>query len=180
MIVHALLEGEQVVDVRKGGLHEDGRHFAVHAERFWLYPTYLHQRPELLKAAYRPTLSQVLADAPGDDQIRVPGWAEVVWTARLTEPEELARLDSTFIWSGDYAASRLQWKRRDPLWVLALRVHVLDEPVEVPFDEAYAGCTSWVDLRGLPEDPATLASRPALSDTAFDSRLKGVRQSLAA
>ena len=28
-IVHALLEGEQIVDVRKGGLHEDGRHFGV-------------------------------------------------------------------------------------------------------------------------------------------------------
>ena len=35
VIVHALLEGEQMLDVRKGGLREEGRHFAVHAPRVW-------------------------------------------------------------------------------------------------------------------------------------------------
>src|SRR5262249_3398574 len=48
-IVHALLEGEQIVDVRKGGLHEDGRHFDLPARRFFLSPTAKHQKPELLK-----------------------------------------------------------------------------------------------------------------------------------
>src|SRR4029450_11696583 len=53
VIVHALLEGEQVLDVRKGGLREDGRHFGLQATRVWLYPTAEHQQPELLKPAYR-------------------------------------------------------------------------------------------------------------------------------
>ena len=52
-VVHALLEGEQIVDLRKGGRREDGRHFDVPARRLWLYPTAEHLRPELLKAAYR-------------------------------------------------------------------------------------------------------------------------------
>ena len=34
-VVHALLEGEQILDVRKGGIREDGRHFSVQATRFW-------------------------------------------------------------------------------------------------------------------------------------------------
>ena len=51
-VVQALLEGEQIIDVRKGGIREDGRHFSVQAKRLWLYPTVEHQRPELLKAAY--------------------------------------------------------------------------------------------------------------------------------
>ena len=42
-----------MLDVRKGGLREDGRHFAVRATRVWLYPTAEHQRAELLKPAYR-------------------------------------------------------------------------------------------------------------------------------
>ena len=42
-IVHALLEGEQIIDVRKGGLHEDGRHFGVETRRCWLSPTALRR-----------------------------------------------------------------------------------------------------------------------------------------
>ena len=50
--MQALLEGEQILDIRKGGLHEDGRHFSVQSSRLWLYPTVEHQRAELLKAPY--------------------------------------------------------------------------------------------------------------------------------
>jgi hypothetical protein len=62
--------------------------------------------------------------------------------------------------------------------VLVLRAHRLDEPITVPWDEAYGGCTSWVDLIGLPANPASIASHPALSDVAFASKQKGVRESL--
>ena len=75
--MHALLEGEQILDVRKGGIREDGRHFAVQATRIWLYPTLEHQRPELLKTAYsRWVESEPPADGPGDFEIA--GWADVV------------------------------------------------------------------------------------------------------
>lgn len=173
VIVRALLEGEQIVDVRKGGLHEDGRHFDVQAPRCWLYPTAEHQRPELLKPAYRHTVELSPGSKVGEP-IRIDGWADIVGVARLTEPEDLAKLDSKLIWSPDYAESRLKWKRRDPLWVLALRAYRLTEPVEVPWREEYGGCTSWVDLEGLPDDPASLPSEPALSDVAFEAKLKGV------
>src|SRR3989442_1398808 len=33
VIVHALLEGEQILDVRKGGLHEDERRFGLKSRR---------------------------------------------------------------------------------------------------------------------------------------------------
>lgn len=178
VIVKALLEGEQIVDVRKGGLHEDGRHFGVQATRLWLYPTYLHQQADLLKPAYRPALEQLVAAAPPDDVVRIPGWAEIVGVATLTEPEELAALDGRFIWTLDYAAARLKWKRRDPLWVLALRVHRLEEPIEVPFLEEYGGCTSWVPVEGLPPDPQDVPGRPALSDVAFEAKLKTLRAEL--
>jgi hypothetical protein len=61
---------------------------------------------------------------------------------------------------------------------LALRVHRLHEPVTVPWREEYGGCTSWVDLDDLPSDPRTLPSDPALSDVAFDARLKGAVEAL--
>ncbi len=176
-IVHALLEGEQIVDVRKGGLHEDGRHFAVASPRLWLYPTAEHQRAELLKPAYRRYLELATA-SPVGEPVHLDGWADVVATATITDPDELEQLGSKLVWSSEYAASRLRWKRRDPLWVLALRVHRLVEPVVVPWDARYGGCTSWIEVDGLPDDPASLPSEPVLSDVAFAARLEGVAGAL--
>jgi len=178
-VVHALLEGEQILDVRKGGLREDGRHFSVQADRFWLYPTAEHQKPELLKEPYRHWIELAHA-APVGEPITIEGWADVVKLATITEPEELGAIASKLIWTDDYAASRLGWKKRDPLWVLALRVHRLLEPVTVPWEAAYGGCTSWVELQNLPDDPASLPSEPALSDVAFAARLKGSVEALPA
>ncbi|HEX4491677.1 MAG TPA: DUF1802 family protein [Acidimicrobiia bacterium] len=173
VIVHALLEGEQVVDVRKGGLREDGRHFALQSDRFYLYPTAEHQKPELLKAAYRRWIDLAPA-APVGESITIPGWAEVVESVTITEPEQLAAIDGKLIWTGDYVESRLKWKSRDPLWVLVLRAHRFDEPLTVGWDDAYGGCTSWVELAGLPPDAASVPSSPALSDVAFEARKQGV------
>jgi hypothetical protein len=177
VIVRALLAGEQILDVRKGGIRETDRHFRLEATRFWLYPTTEHQRRELLKPAYRRWIDECDAAVPGQT-IRLSGWAEVVRVATITEPEQLDALASRLIWSSEYAESRLKWKRRDPLWVLALRAHRLVEPLDVAWREEYRGCTSWVPLVDLPVDPASLPSTPALTDATFGSRLELVEQEL--
>jgi hypothetical protein len=178
-IVHALLEGEQIVDVRKGGLHEDGRHFGVAARRCWLSPTAEHQKPDLLKPAYAHWGD--LADAsPVGRPVTMQGWADIVDVATITEPEHVDAIESKLIWARDYVESRFNWKARDPLFVLVLRVHRLAEPVTVPWNESYGGCTSWVTYDGLPADPATLPSEVVLSDVAFEAKHKGIRDALPA
>ena len=176
-IVHALLAGEQVLDVRKGGIREDGRHFSVQSDRFWLYPTAEHQRAELLKEPYRHWIDLAHA-APVGEAIRIDGWADVVASATISEAAQLDAIASKLVWTENYMSSRLGWKARDPLWVLALRVYRLETPVEVPWLADYGGCTSWVELAGLPDDPAALPSEPSLLDAAFDARLRGVTQAL--
>jgi hypothetical protein len=178
VVVRALLAGEQILDVRKGGLHEANRHFAVRSDRCWLYPTVEHQRPELLKPAYRRWVAETWAAASVDGMLRIDGWAELVAETTLTEPDELERLDGKFIWTHDYAASRLQWKHRHPLRVLAVRAHRLQEPMTLEYRAEYGGCTSWVDLEGLPEDPMSVASDPVLTDESFGTRLQLVEQAL--
>lgn len=178
--MHALLSGEQIIDVRKGGIREDNRHFALEATRMWLYPTYVHQQPELVKPPYRhwvDTADPGMSD-PTKPTITVAGWADIVGVATLTDPDQLDAIDSRFIWTTEYATSRLKWKKRDPLWILALRAHRLAEPITVSYRDAYGGCTSWVTIDGLAADPASLPSEPALSDVAFDARLKGLREAL--
>ena len=160
VIVHALLEGEQILDVRKGGIHEDGRHFAVQSTRFWLYPTAEHQKAELLKEPYRHWIDLASA-SPVGEPIRDRRLGRRRRGSRPSpSPSSSTRSRRSSIWTDDYAASRLGWKKRDPLWVLALRVHRLAEPVTVPWREEYGGCTSWVDLDGLPDDPPSLPSEP--------------------
>lgn len=177
VIVRALLEGEQILDLRKGGIREDGRHFDLQATTFWLYPTTEHQDAALLKRPYRHTI-ELSQGAPVGEPITIDGWAEVVGTATVTEADHLDAIASKTIWTAEYAASRLNWKKRDPLWVLALRVYRLDDPITVPWRDEYGGCTSWVELDGLPEGPRDIPSTPALSDVAFDARLKGAAEAL--
>jgi hypothetical protein len=176
-IVHALLEGEQIADVRKGGLREDGRHFDLPARRFWLSPTAEHQKPELLKPAYAHWVDIATA-SPVGAPITVSGWADVTDVATITEPEHVDALDSKLIWTRDYVASRFSWKKRDPLWILVLRVHRLHDPLVVPWREEYGGCTSWVHYKGLPADPARVPAAEVLSDVAFDAKRKGLRDAL--
>ena len=38
--VRALAEGEQLVTLRKGGIREPEKHFALEHDRFFLYPTF--------------------------------------------------------------------------------------------------------------------------------------------
>ena len=176
-IVHALLEGEQIVDIRKGGLKEEGRHFDLPAQRFWLSPTAEHQKPELLKPAYAHWVD--LADAsPVGGPVTLRGWADVVDVATIPEPEHLDAIDGKLIWTRDYVESRFSWKRRDPLWVLVLRVHRVESPITIGWRDEYGGCTSWMTYEDAPPAPATVASEVVLSDVAFEAKRKGVRESL--
>ncbi len=179
VICHALLEGEQIVDLRKGGLREDGRHFGVASSTAWLYPTVEHQRAELLRPAYRHWID-LAPGSPVDGPITIRGWVDIVETATVSEPEQLEPLLGKVIWTADYAESRLKWKARDPLTVLVCRAYRLEDPMTVEWSDEYGGCTSWVELAGVPADPRSVPSEPALSDVAFEARLKGVREALTA
>jgi hypothetical protein len=180
VIVRALLTGEQILDVRKGGIREPGRHFGLASPTFWLMPTVEHQRAELLKPAYERWVEETELAAPPARGIRIAGFADVVGVATVTDADPIAAIGGGLIWSAEYAASRLHWKRRDPLWVLLLRAYRLDEPIDIAWRNEYGGCSSWVDLPDLPADPRSRPHHVALSDEAFAARERGARQALEA
>ena len=174
----ALLEGRQVIDLRKGGIREEGHRFRIRALRFWLYDSYEHQRPELLLPAASDLLAAAVAASPPAGQLRFEGWAEIVESAALTEPDQVAALEGLHVWTPDYAVQRFRWRPKAPLLVLVLRVHRLDEPIEAPVRNAYASCTSWVPMLDLPPDPSAIASTPVLDDDAFERRVEALRAAL--
>jgi hypothetical protein len=174
----ALVEGRQIIDLRKGGIREQGHRFRVRALRFWLYDSVEHQRPELLRADLGGLLAATAAAAPPAGTLRFEAWAEIVESAALTEPEHVAALDGLHIWTPDYAVRRFRWRPKVPLLVLVLRVHRLAEPIEAPAREEYASCTSWVPMLDLPPDPRALAAAPVLGEDDFARRLRALHAAL--
>src|SRR3712207_8796384 len=60
--VRALAEGEQLVTLRKGGVRETGKHFKLDHDRFFLYPTFDHQRYDLVRESHQPELRRALEE----------------------------------------------------------------------------------------------------------------------
>src|SRR5438552_12917159 len=60
--VRALAEGEQLLTLRKGGIREPEKHFKLDYERFFLYPTFDHQRHDLVRQSHRPELMRALEE----------------------------------------------------------------------------------------------------------------------
>jgi hypothetical protein len=179
--VRALAEGEQLLTLRKGGIRETDKHFALEHERFFLYPTFDHQRNDLVRESHQPELRRALEEGvwsdgePGlhelaagavqqPDRVRIRAWAEVAGHFTINDPRCVDALSPFYVWTTDYAEKRLAWKRRHPLHVLLLRTYRIPRPVTVKVKEEYAGCRSWVELsRELPFE-----GTPVLSDGEFE------------
>lgn len=168
--VKALEEGRQIVALRKGGIAEETKEFRLESPRFYLFPSFEHQRPELVK----PEFSNVVAETRAEweshpDQVPITSYAEVAGDLEVTDAAALSRLDGLHIWTEDYAEERLRWKRTKPLHVLLLRVFKLEEPIVVPLREAYGGCKSWLRLEEELPEPAM---KPVLDESEFRARIE--------
>ena len=173
--VRALDLGEQILLLRKGGIREDGKDFRVLYPEFLLYPTFEHQKEDLLKPWYHRDLRQALPQAGDTETTTFSHWARVEEVIELTEQEKVDNLSSYYIWTQDYAQKRLHWKPRHPLSVMLLRVYRLQEPRRLPYLERYGGCKSWVDLsQDIPLGQLT----PTLTEEEFSIRVADVKGAL--
>ena len=103
----------------------------------------------------------------------MPGWADVVDVATITEPEHLDALDSKLDLDrrlrrspGSSGSSAI----RCGCSCCASTGSTSRSPS--PWDDAYGGCTSWVDLAGLPADPGAAPVAPG----ALRRRVRGQAQ----
>ncbi len=175
--VDALARGQQILLLRKGGIHEDSKDFRVVHPEFLLYPTYEHQREDLLKEDYQSQLESLLAGAHNPDEIRFTHWAKVEEMVEVSQQEPVDALSPFYIWTNFYAQSRLHWKPMVPLSIILLRVYQMQNPVVVPFISEYRGCTSWVDIIPTVEMGQL---QPVLSDEEFQRQVDEIKRSLAA
>lgn len=164
----ALGDGRIVLTARKGGIHERGGGlFAPEHERFLLLPSFVHQAPERLHPALAGE-AVACAEEHRPGQVRLALWAEVVRTWKAEDLDALFSLGPELPWAPTELEARFRYRGQPFLHVLALRVHRLPVPVELPDDPAYAGCRSWVSLR---QAIGTAASVPVLGTGEFEARL---------
>ena len=173
--VQALARGEQILLLRKGGIHESSKDFRVLHPEFLLYPTYEHQKAELLQPAYQPALEALLEQPRDPGEITFTHFARIEEALELLEQDKVDNLEPHYIWTTTYAQSRLRWKPMLPLSVMLLRVYRLEAPVTVPWLPEYGGCTSWVE--DLVEAPLG-NMEPVISDEEFRRRVDEIKGSL--
>ncbi len=144
--VDALAQGETMVLLRKGGIREHQGKFAAEASRVVLFPTFEHQKPDLLKPQYRDSVQLV---TPGwhPETITLKAWADITHIFLTDDAQKVEALSAFHIWQSNLAQERLKWKPKQPLYVLALRAYRFSEPIILPWDASYGGCRSWVDLK---------------------------------
>ncbi|ASC69684.1 hypothetical protein XM38_006130 [Halomicronema hongdechloris C2206] len=176
VVVDALTQGELILLLRKGGIHDyKGRFRAKHGQA-WLLPTYAHQLASALKPPYcdgqRPALKgHRISPTPPLETIYLKSWASITHVFPIHQSASIHALAPYHIWSDEFIQQRLSWKPHRPLMVLLLRVYRLSEPVELAMQPSYSGCRSWITL----EHPIPLVpSSPALDDTAYQHQVNAI------
>lgn len=144
--VEALEAGRTIMLLRKGGIRETAKNFHILHTQVWLYPTYEHQKPHLLKPEYIDKVT-VVESGWHPETVRIGSLANITQVLSVRNPEQLSRLQPYHIWNEQMAIDRLKWKPRQPLSILLLRVYRLSQPVAIPYHSSYGGCKSWIDLQ---------------------------------
>ncbi|MGG1519560.1 DUF1802 family protein [Paenibacillus oryzisoli] len=175
--IKALEAGKQIFIMRKGGIIEETRDFQVQSHDFLLYPTYEHQRRELLKEAYRGVIDETLANWSAEDtHVTITSYARLIEDIEIMEQERLNQLFPFHIWTENFTEERLKWKRKNPLHIMLLRVYRLKQPITIPIEQAYMGCKSWIQLGN--EAPGDDGLEPVLNDEQFAAQLAEIKRVL--
>jgi hypothetical protein len=163
VVCRALGDGRQTILLRKGGISEGVGGFEIEHRKFLLFPTFLHQKLEMLKPAEQP---KMVARADEPEQIHIGYAGEITDILQINSREQMDKLDAEHIWAPPLIDMRFSYKPKNPLYLLIVRAHSLQQPVMIANTPDYAGCKSWVPLG----KPVTFDATPAIDDAKFDER----------
>jgi hypothetical protein len=172
VVVDALSRGEQVLILRKGGIHEQRGEFQVDHREFWLFPTQYHEAETSVIPSKRAALREVAA-AARPDVVPVDCYAVVTAVHELRDLDAVRRLQGRHVWSEPVLAQRFAFGRRPGLHALVARIYRRPAPEWVPLRPAYAGCKSWIELeRAVP----TTGVAPAVDDAAYAAQAAAIAE----
>ena len=173
--VKALSKGEQILILRKGGIHRADKEFRVVHPEFLLYPTYEHQRRELVQTTSHLDLEHTLIENENPELIEFSHWCKVTDKFEVSEQDVLDNIAPYHIWTPDYASKRLRWRPKQPLTIALLRMYSMEHPQSLSVLDEYGGCKSWVEL----EQEVHLGEMtPVLSDEEYEAQANVIRRAL--
>lgn len=168
VLVDAIGRGEQLLLLRKGGIADPGEGFQLKHREFWLYPTWEHQKEELLRPEFRPRLKE---PAPAGTKVPLKVYAGIACQKEVKDLAGLARLEKYHLWSEEFLRQRQAYKPELPMQALVLRAYVLRKPVLHPVRPEYAGCRSWVELG---EEVSYVGAEPVMENKRFLAALEEI------
>ena len=174
VVCAALAAGRQSIILRKGGIHEGRDGFRVDHREFWLFRTRFHQKPGELVHEARDLYERALTHQPPAGTVRLSEYAEVTDVVRISDDTALPWLAGLHVLSDATVASRFHY-HEPGLFALVVRMHRLDEPIDLPDSPHFGGCRSWVDL---PVDLSTAGLKPVLDDAEFERQRACLLQAL--
>src|SRR5262249_38484632 len=130
VICQALAEGKQALILRKGGIAEAGNTFRPEHNRFWLYPTYLHQQQHGIKPEYAELLQEVEKLQPAKGTVRLSHFVDVPCVYHVAELRNLLMLDGLHLWTEETVRQRFEYKHPG-VYVLPARVYRMPHPFEL-------------------------------------------------
>lgn len=169
VVQRSLLEGHQIVLLRKGGIVEETGDFNLRAPHALLFPTYAHETERLgdLQPCFERWLWEEEARKPGRDEIRIEAAVAVTDVVKVDYPEPWVKLMPQHIWSRQFIDGRYDWEPYKPVFVLFVRAYALAEPKVLDLRQEYGGCRSWIELA---ESFTTDKAKPAISDDNYARR----------
>lgn len=173
--IDALAQGETILLLRKGGIKESQGKFSAKANQVVLFPTFEHQKPELLKPQYRDAVRPV-EQGWHPKTVTLKAWASITHIFLTDDADKVAALSAFHIWQPNFAQERLKWRPKQPLYVLTLRAYRFPEPVILSWHESYGGCRSWLSLAsGIAADKE---GSEAMNETEYQEQVKKIAQVL--
>ena len=123
VVQRSLLEGHQILLLRKGGLIEESGDFDLRAGQFLLYPTYAHETERVgdVQPCFGQWLGEEEARKTLPTEIRIEAAAEVSDVVRVDDRTKLLNLAPQHIWSPQFIEGRYDWEPYKPVFVLLLR-----------------------------------------------------------
>ena len=173
IVVDALGRGEQILILRKGGIHEGKGGFQVEHRRFWLFPTLFHQQRESVISSAQARFDEL--PLPDATSVRIEFLAEVVGAYSIDSLETARALRGQHIWRDEVIKQRYDWGRNKGVYALVTRVYRRRDAVELPMLAEYSGCKSWIELANDIEEEGL---SPVLADAEFAKRIRKVEASL--
>ena len=172
--IDALAAGLQILLLRKGGIHKSDKDFQLIHPEVVVFPTFEHQRQDLIKAEYRSMMEQYEKSLNDhDSNIHIGFFAKVIDKFEIRELREMDMIKGHHLYTEEYALSRFKWRPKMPLSVAIVRIYKLNRTQTIVRIPEYGGCKSWVPLA---ESVDIDGSLPVLPDLTFNEKKEAIRQ----